>query len=191
MIATALGFLKNRLNRTFPRDAAGGAEDLFVYPVAGKDDAVSFPANAVSLLLVRLEEDAVLRDADRFVLAAEDGVRRRVEPDVRMNLYVLFVARFPEDYGQSLQQLSRVVSYFQQHRVFTAEDAPELAPRIPRLLMELMTPGLAEQNELWGMLRVSYQPSALYRLKMIVFQDDDGVPLMRTTEVIPHVVQMK
>lgn len=190
MIATAIGFLRNRLNRTFPRDAAGSAEDLFVYPVAGKDDALSFPANAVSILLVRLEEDAVLRDADRFTLVGTDGSRRRVEPDIRLNLYVLFVARFPEDYGLSLQHLSRVVRYFQNHRIFTQQDAPELGPRIPQLIMELITPGLSEQNELWGMLRVSYQPSALYRLKMLVFQDEEGAALAPTTELIQHVVQL-
>ena len=47
MIETAIGFLKNRLNRTFPRDLGGAAEDLFVYPSVGKDETVSFPANAV------------------------------------------------------------------------------------------------------------------------------------------------
>lgn len=190
MIETAIGFLKNRLNRTFPRDLGGAAEDLFVYPSVGKDETVSFPANAVSVLLVRLEEETVLRDADRFTRVGQDGIRRRVEPDIRMNVYVLFVARFPDNYAASLQHLSRVVAYFQGHRVFTPENAPDLAPSIPQLIMELVTPGLAEQNELWGMLRVSYQPSALYRIKMVVFQDESGVPASRTTEVIRHVVSM-
>jgi len=190
VIASAIGFLKNRLNQTFPRDASGSAEDLFVYPGAGKDDAVSFPANAVSLALVRLEEETVLRDADRYALAGSDGIRRRVEPDIRLNLYLLVVARFPDDYGQALQQLSRVVRYFQNHRVFTAQNAPELGPRIPQLIMELVTPTMGEQNELWGTLRVSYQPSVLYRIRMVVFQDEEGVPVTRTTEVVRHVAQV-
>jgi hypothetical protein len=190
MIADVVGFLRDRLNTAIPRDPSGGsAEDLFVYVGANKEDSVSFTSNAVSMLLIRIEEETTLRRPDLFQAVAADGTRTRVEPEIRMNVFILFVARFPEDYRVSLHLLSRVIRYFQNHRVFTRENAPELSERIPQLVLELVTPSFAEQNEIWGTLRVSYQPSALYKVKMVVFQDDDGVPVIPTKEVIQTVVQ--
>src|SRR5438128_1278729 len=114
MIADVLGFLRDRLNKTIPADSSGGsAEDVFVYARTSKEDSVSFASNAVSMLLVRIEEETTLRRPDRYAQVAADGTRTRVEPDIRMNLYVLFVARFADDYALSLQHLSRVVRYFQ------------------------------------------------------------------------------
>jgi hypothetical protein len=135
VIAHVVGFLRDRLNAAFPRDASGSAEDMFVYVGGNKDDAVVFASNAVSVLLVRIEEETTLRPPDRNVRVAADGVRKRVEPEIRMNLFVLFVARFPDDYSLSLQQLSRVVRYFQNHRVFTHANAPELDAQIPQLIL--------------------------------------------------------
>jgi len=188
MIADALGFLRNRLNTVLPRDASGGsAEDLFVYVGTSKEDSVSFTSNAVSILLVRLEEETALRSPDRYAQVSADGIRKKVEPEIRMNVFILFVARFPDDYSVALQQLSRVVRYFQNHRVFTRENSPELNEKIPQLVLELITPSFSEQNEIWGALRVSYQPSALYKVRMVVFPDEDGLPSTVTKELLQTV----
>jgi len=191
MIADVVGFLRDRLNQTFPRDSSGGsAEDLFVYVGSSKDDSVNFTSNAVSVLLVRTEEETALRPPDRHAQVAVDGVHRRVEPEIRMNLFLLFVARFPDDYGLSLQHLSRLVRYFQNHRVFNHDNSPELNVHVPQLVLELVTPSFSEQNEIWGALRVSYQPSALYRVRMVVFPDDDGVLVPVTKNVTQRVVHV-
>ena len=191
MIADAVEFLRDRLNETIPRDVSGGsAEDLFVYAGTNKDDGVSFTANAVSILLVRIEEETTLRRPDRYTQVSADGVRKRVEPEIRLNLFILFVARFPEDYRLSLQHLSRVVRYFQNHRVFNRENSQGLNEKIPQLVLELMTLSFSEQNEIWGALRAPYQPSALFKVKMVVFPDDDGEPVTAIKELIQTVVQV-
>ena len=65
MIAEVIKFLRDRLNQALPRDSSGGAvEDLFVFVGSSKEDAVSFKPDAVSLLLMRIEQDAALRPAD-------------------------------------------------------------------------------------------------------------------------------
>ncbi|HET7713657.1 MAG TPA: Pvc16 family protein, partial [Patescibacteria group bacterium] len=43
-----------------------------------------------------------------------------------------------------------------------------------QLIIELVTLSFSEQNEIWGALRVAYQPSALYRVKMVVFYDNEA-----------------
>jgi hypothetical protein len=143
----------------------------------------------VSILLVRIEEDTALRKPDRYERVSSDGSRQRAEPEIRMNLWVLFVAKFPDDYGQSLHQLSRLVRYFQNHRVFNQENSPNLKQEISQLVLELITLSFSEQNEIWGALRSAFQPSALYKVKLIVFQDDDSRPVTTVQELIQNVVQ--
>ena len=192
MIAEVVKFLRDRLNKALPRDSSeGAAEDLFVYANTDKDDAVSFKADAVSMLLVRIEEESILRQPDLYSRVAADGSHLRVEPEIRMNLCVLFVARFPEDYGQALHQLSRVIQYFQNHRVFNHDNSPDLQDSISQLILELITPSFAEQNEIWGALRSAYQPSVLYKVKMIVFQDEEAQPVSEVTELLQSVVQVR
>ena len=191
MIGEVVKFLRDRLNKALPRDSDGAAEDLFAYIRTDKDDAVGFKAGAVSILLVRIEEDSTLRPPDLYARVAADGTRQRVEPEIRLNLYVLFVARFPDDYGRALQHLSGVIRYFQNHRVFNQENSPELGEEISQLVVELLTPTFSEQNEIWGALRSAYQPSALYKVKMVVFQDADGEPLVETKELIRNIAQVR
>ena len=191
MIADVLRFLRNRLNKAVPRDSSGGpVEDLFAYVGTDKDDSVSFKSDAMSMLLIRIEEDATLRPPDLYARVSSDGTSQKMEPEIRMNLYILFVARFPDDYSRSLHYLSRVIRYFQNHRVFNLENSPDLGEDLCQLIMELVTPSFSEQNEIWGALRAAYLPSALYKLKLIVFQDQDARSLTAAKELIHTVSQV-
>ncbi|MEF8732836.1 MAG: DUF4255 domain-containing protein [Candidatus Accumulibacter meliphilus] len=189
MIAEAIKFLRGRLNATLPRESSGvPVEDLFVYAGTGNDERVVFKADAVSLALVRIGEETALRQPDHYATVSADGVRQRVEPEIRLNLFVLFVARFPDDYSLSLHHLSRVIRYFQNHRVFNHQNSPDLHPDIPQLVLELVAPSFSEQNEIWGALRTAYQPSALYKVRLVVFRDEDAQPLATIQEVLPTTV---
>lgn len=189
MIDLVLGFLQNRLGQALPRAPHGEPQEkLFVYVGTDKNDAVSFKPDAISTMLIRIEEEATLRAPDRYARAGGDGVRQRVEPEIRMNLWVMFVARFA-DYGEGLRHLSRVVAYFQNHRVFNAENSPELHEDLQQVVVELVTPTFSEQNEIWGSLRAAYLPSALYRVKLVVFRDQEARSLVATQELIQTVSQ--
>jgi hypothetical protein len=190
MIAEVFSFLKDRLNRDLPRDAAvGPAEDLFVYVRASKEDSMSFKPDSVSLLLVKTEEETTLRSPDLYRRTTPEGRTERIDPDIRMNLYVLFVARFADDYAQSLRHLSRIIRYFQKDRVFNRDNAPELSPAVSQLVMQLITPSFSEQNELWGSLRTAYQPSAMYKVTMIVFADEAGAPIAEVKQLAHAIVR--
>ena len=184
MIAEVFEFLRVRLNSALPRDTTGGAaEDLFVYVTTDAADALSFKSNAVSLVFLKTEEDSVLRSPDLYSRVTTDG-RQRVEPEIRLNLTMLLVARFPADYGMALRHLSRIIRYFQSHRVFTPANSSDLPDGIPQLVLELITPTFAELNEIWGALRSACQPSVMYRIRLIVFRDDEGqaVPTVKAVD---------
>ncbi len=183
MIDLVLGFLQDRLNRLLPRNPHGEPQEkLFVFAGSDKDDSIGFKADAVSLLLVRIEEEPTLRQPDRYARPAADGVRQRVEPEIRLQVWVLMVARFP-DYLVAMRQLSRVIAYFQGQRVFNAANAPELGDALQQVIVELVTPSFSEQNEIWGSLRTAYLPSLLYRVKLLVFQDGDPRAIPATQDL--------
>lgn len=190
MIADVIKFLRDRLNAALPRDSSeGAAEDLFVYVGTNKDDSVSFKSGAVSILLIRIEEESALRQPDPYARMSAQGEHQKVHPEIRMNLWVLLVARFPDDYFRALQHLSDVIRYFQNHRLFNHQNSPDLKPEVSKLIFELVTPTFSEQNEIWGALRSAYQPSSLYKIKAIVFQDEEGQSVPAVKEVVQTMMQ--
>lgn len=184
MINAALTFLKNHLDEQLRLHSAASevAEDRAVFVNIAADGALSFKEGAVTVVLVNAEEDRTMRPAEPYRTTGDDGARRRVEPQVPMNLFVLFVARFGE-YDQSLTYISRVIRHFQVNRVLTPQNAPAMNPDIGQLTMELHTLSMQQQNDMWNMLKAGYQPSVLYRVKMIVFRDDDPVELPVVKEI--------
>jgi hypothetical protein len=175
MIDDALDFLKTRLNAYLLAGRSPGETqpELAAFVPGDKIEPINFPVGTVSLILINLEEETTLRPPDLYRRATPYGDQQNVQPEIRLNLFVLFVARFA-DYKQSLHYLSLVIQYFQNHRVFDSDNSPELSDTIGQLVMELRTLPFAEQNEVWNALRTTYQPSALYKVKMVVFQDADA-----------------
>lgn len=137
--------------------------------------SVEFKLGAVTMMLVNLEEDRAALPADPYRRTSANGATLLVRRPVPMNVYVLFVARFA-DYLESLRRLSLVVQFFQRHPVIDHESTPTLSPAIHKLVCELVSIPLAERNQVWTNLNTAYQPSLIYKLKMVVFHDEDGVP---------------
>ncbi len=173
MIDDTLVFLKNSLNAHLKM---GGTttdpqEDQVVFPVGQATDSIVFKLGAVTLLLLTLEQDNVLHAPNLYRRTLPDGSTQSINPDIRLNLSVLFVANHLQ-YEDSLRILSAIIQYFQNHRFLNQQNAPALDDDIDLLLIELVTPTLAEQNEIWGALRAHYHPSLMYRIKTLIFEGD-------------------
>ena len=178
MIGKALLVLKDAVNDYLSTNSGWSPADSDFGQVAfvdsAKVDVVEFKMGAVSLLLVNVEEEHATRPADPYRRAAADGTAQRVSPPIHLNLHVLFVARFT-DYEQSLRYISLILQFFLTRRVLDHESTPALDDRIEKLTMELLTLPFSEQNNLWGILRTAYQPSLLYKVRMVVLHDEDAV----------------
>lgn len=135
-----------------------------------QQEFIKFPLNKVTPILINVEEEAFLRPADRFSRVSATGSRDKVFPDIRLNLNILFVSHF-FDYTDALYYLGLIVKFFQQRPIWDKQNTPDLHPEIEKLLFELITLPFSEQNEVWNSLRSAYHPSLLYRVKMLVFQD--------------------
>lgn len=175
MISESLTFIKDHLNEHLSAQSGQpvveSSEDIVVFLDGEKTDPIAFKLGAVTTLLMNVEEERTLRAADPYTRVAGDGSSRRVQPDVRLNLYVLFVARFKR-YEQGLDYLGRIVAHFQNNRVFDRQSAPALGDRIEKLIMELTTLTLAQQNEIWNALRTTCLPSVFYKVRLVVFRSE-------------------
>ena len=188
MIGEVLVLMRDQLN-AYLREQAGNvasnAEDkVQLLDASGVADAVEFKVGKVTALLINIEQEQLLRPADAFLRQMPDGSSQRVQRELRLNLYVLFVVRFMV-YEQGLSMLSHVLRYFQTHPVLDHSQLPHLNPEIDKLTFELVTLPLAEQNTVWSQLRTSYHPSLMYRVRMVVFRDTGGalLPPVQKTEL--------
>jgi hypothetical protein len=178
MLSDVFQVLARNLDAYF-NNAPGGDNDpqsdvVKLLQQEGDQDAIKFPLNKITPLLINIEEEGHLRPGDRFSRTSLNGNKEYVFPDVRLNLYILFVSHFQE-YADALNYLSLIVKYFQSHPVLDHQNTPELHKDIDKLIIELKTLPLAEQNEVWNALRSAYRPSLLYRVKMLVFQTEPSV----------------
>jgi len=165
--------LKNSLNAYLSLgETQTDAQEEHVTFLSGQaTDSVSFKLGFTSLLMINLEQENTLRPADLYNRSLPNGTVQRVQPEIRLNLYILFVANY-QQYEDAMHNLSAIIQFFQGHRVFGHQDSPELSENIQQLVVELVTLSFAEQNEVWGALRQSYHPSVLYKVRMVVFQDE-------------------
>ena len=47
--------------------------------------------------------------------------------------------------------------------------------------MELLSLPITQQNELWNALRTSYMPSVAYKIRMVVYNDEEDMELVAET----------
>lgn len=173
MLDHVLIFLKDKLN-DYVRIKTG-AQDFDVFFLQQRNQKeVSFQNDAITILLVNLEEDYTFRSGAVIERMPDKSGNSAQNPNLYLNLYVLFVSNF-SDYRQSLQFLSLIIKFFQSHRLFNHQNSPSLKPEIEKLTLELVNLPFSEQRDVWSSLGISYMPSVMYKVRMVVFTDDDTV----------------
>ncbi|MDD1606921.1 MAG: DUF4255 domain-containing protein [Methylococcaceae bacterium] len=185
MIGDVLVLLKNRLNSHFRTMVSGtsgyGEEKVFFIDSEVKTDQPPFKLDTVSILLFNVEQEKAFRQGEPYVRLSSDGVSKKVQPDIALNLYILVSVRF-KVYEQGLHYLSLVIKYFQGHNCLDHENTPELSDEIDHLIIELFSMTVTQQNELWGSLRTGYLPSVAYKVKAVIFQTEDTIQQISTSE---------
>ena len=189
MIDHALNILSGKLNRFF-QSMANVTGDNVAFIDGGNTNPLVLPLNKITPLLINIEEERTLRQADRYESQQRGPLRVGGNPEVRISLLLLFVARF-SDYEQSLKFISLVIQFFQSNRIFDHDNTPELIPEIDYLRMELQTMPIAQQNDLWHALHTTYLPSVSYRLSLLVYRDNVTIQLDTPTQVINRTISQE
>ena len=171
MIHQAIQYVVTELNSYLNLRSPSLAPDRVVlgnlFDINGNPNADAL--DKVVLSVVNLQQDPVYHSVDLYEKRA-DGKSERVRPEVKVNLFVLFIANIG-DYDESLKALEHVISFFQANHVFDYATIPVLAENKGRLVFELYSMTFEQQNHLWGALGAKYQPSVMYKVGLVGIRD--------------------
>ena len=192
MIHTCLSFITNELNDYLKLKTGSPTVDrVFLTSVATESNGIVIPDKSLGVSLINIEEDRVFKDQKSTVIN-NDGIVEHVNPEIKLNLYVLISANFQnkveddstDDYVEGLKQLSLIISFFQAKNVFTPENSPKLAdfdPNLKKLVVELYSYSFEQLYNFWSVVGAKYLPSVLYKIRMLTFQEreffDSTIPV--------------
>jgi len=172
MLDVTVTFLAEQFNAYLLR-RTGSASLGKVVPGNIVDDSgkLAIDIGTVGLSLVNIEEERITREQipSRVLVQGREMV---LQPELRLNLTLLFAARMAS-YDVSLKALSYVLTFFQAFPFFASDDYPSLDKRIGRIILELYSVGPETLNQLWATIGAKYQPSVLYRARLITIQDQE------------------
>jgi hypothetical protein len=177
MINEALKFISDEVNKylsvklgplTDPRLVLGNVARLQDGDQGGNTNPL---ANKAILSLVNIEEDRVSRSPDNFRRNLETNGLMYKNPRVHLNLYCLFSVN-RNDYFDALKWLSLIVQFFQYRNVFDKANSPGMDEKLDRLVVDFCSLNFEQVNHLWATLGGKYYPSALYKMRIVVIDDD-------------------
>jgi hypothetical protein len=171
MLHLAADFLTRELNSWLVQRTGGSFGAAVLTRIATDAGKWAIPDDQVGVALVNVEEERALKSQVPQTTYV-DGRQVLREPEIKLNLYLLFAPHF-KNYDQGLKQLSYVLTFFQGHPVFTRERYPGLDPRIEKLGVDLIGLTFEQLNQLWGFIGAKQLPSAVYRVRLVALQDDE------------------
>jgi len=134
---------------------------------------LDIPDNTISFSLLNIEEELSKRSAivQKQVI---DGKVYKQDPAVHINLQVIFIANFSNDYINELNYITKVIEFFQQKPSFTSQNTKGLAKLgIDKLSFKLNTLPLDEQHNIWSLVGSGkYMPSIIYKIGVINIQNE-------------------
>jgi hypothetical protein len=170
MIDIALQFLRAELNTFLLAGTGSGTVQVKLSNVVDDAGKYAFEQNLIGASVINIEEERALK-AHLPQYLYLNGKHVISEPELKLNLYVLFAANF-KVYEEGLKYLSFILTYFQSHPSFTQDEFPGLDVRIERLTLELQSPTFEQWNQIWGANGGKQLPSIIYKVRMVVLQPD-------------------
>jgi hypothetical protein len=175
MIDLSLNYIVNELNGYLP--ATDGSNNVVMGNIGfmESEEQSDIIRNKIVVSLVNLEEESTLKNGKSYLV---DGSQVKFyQRPVHLNLYILIAANYGNDkYEMGLRNLSKVIEYFQSHRIITHLNSP--LPNVGddvrsfELNMELFALTFEQVNYLWGSLGGKQVPFVLYKGRLIIIKAD-------------------
>ena len=171
MLHLAADFLTKELNSWLLQRTGAAFGSAVLTRIANDAGKWAIDEDQIGVALINVEEERTVKTQLPQPTYVE-GRQVLREPEIKLNLYLLFAAYF-KAYDQGLKQLSLVLTFFQSRPVFTRARYPGLDPRIEKLGVDLMSLGYEQLNQVWTFVGAKYLPSAVYRVRLVALQDDE------------------
>jgi len=172
MINKALEILRDEIHdflKLKPDLNIGNQQTISLSNIVDSDGKIEIPDNSLGLTLVNIEEERVMKS--QTASAVNNNTVTYFNPEIKLNLYILITTNFG-DYPTALKYISYVISFFQSKNVFNHQNSPKLDAQIEKLILDLYTVTFEQQNYLWGALGSKLLPSVMYKVRMLVVQEN-------------------
>ncbi len=150
------------------------------------DGTLAISNNSIGLSLLNIEEELDNRSAIVNKRVVDGKVYRR-NPDITINLQVIFIANFKNDYTTELNLITNIIEFFQKKPFFSTKNTDGLSKLdTDKISFKLNTVPLNEQHHIWGLLGDKYLPSIMYTISMIVIKDSEkisDIPLVKEVNI--------
>lgn len=173
MISEALQYTSKTLNQ-FLKNKFGLSDSIVVVnKVIAQNGTVPIEnSNKVILSLIHVEQETT-KSFYRKNVQMDDGNYENKPLDERYNLYLLVTPNF-EDYNEALKFLNSVIQFFQINGVMNSSTSSVIPKGIKRLEFEFEKgDGYLQMHNLWSALGAKYQPSIIYKLRLITIASDE------------------
>jgi len=179
MIYESLTYIAGAMNQQLNTALGTREEKVVITNLSAMDGSPAAKANErLALFLVNIEEEAALKNG-RYT--ARNGSQTTYSSlPLHLNTYIMFASVF-SDYGESLKFLSYALRFFQGKSEFTPESSSSFPQGVTRLIFDLISMDYQTLSYIWGMIGMKYQPSVLYRMRLITISSGE------ITEQLPSV----
>lgn len=189
MLDVAISFLKDELNGYLLTRTGSDAVKAALGKVVDEAGKYAFANDSICCSIINIEEERAMKNQlpDYKTVHGQHVV---LEPELKLNLYVLFAANFTH-YDQALKYISYVLTCFQAHPLFTADTYPALAPAIGKLTLELQSLSYDQLNQIWSFIGGKQLPSVVYKVRMVTLQDAAQVAVQPPLTTIRTSIQSR
>lgn len=170
------------------------------------DDDANLERSPIIFSVVNIEEDKTLKNQSLYKKKVEEGIisiDKYKKPAQNLIFSLLFSSytKHTDQYSNGITKLEKVIRYLQDNNVFYFDDTGNFyeQTQIPsgtspdslhKIILDLKSLKIEELNQMWSYLNNKYMPSALYTMRLIRIQNEEGLPTAPViTEVITEVEQ--
>jgi hypothetical protein len=156
--------LNGHLNRKFQNRT----NKVLLSGLVGPDgNAIIKEESALVLSIVNIEHETNRESMAGYVHLNGGGIGRKLPP-VNINLYLLLSMLFNDkQYPEGLKWLSAAIGFFQSNPVFNHANMSGLPASVEKITCEIVNLNIQDMSHFWGALGAKYQPSIIYKLRML------------------------
>ncbi len=170
VIDKAIKFLGEQVNDYVKLKTGATTDKVVMSNVVTQSGSIAIADNNVALTLVNIEEERITKVQTPYVVTSE-GESIKVNPEIKLNFYILFSSYSSNNYEDSLRLLSHVITFFQSKYVFNQQNSPLLDNRIEKLIVDMFSIPIEQQNYLWTYVGAKYLPSVVYKVRLVAIQE--------------------
>ena len=182
MINIALQFLKDEANTYFFTRTGSNSVEIKMTKIVDEAGKYAFSEETIGVSILNIEEERIFKSQlpdYKYV----NGQHVVLEPELKLNLYVLFAANF-KLYDEALKYISLLITFFQSHPYFTPDVYPGLDSRITKLIVEMQSLNYEQLNQIWTFIGGKQLPSIVYKVRLVVLQDENQVAIQPPLTII-------